>query len=92
MSRARRNWIDAFYCIGVAATLTCLTLILAGNTELFWPFEHRSLPLSWEFAGAALFAFLAAEFCHFPSLHVSLHGGAEDRSVERSPEFETVEP
>lgn len=63
MSRVRRNWIAVFYWIGVAATLGCFALVVAGNTELFGRFEHRGFPLSWIVGGAAVVAFLAAEAC-----------------------------
>jgi hypothetical protein len=90
MPRTRRIWIDAFYSIGVAATLACIALILASNTDLFWRFEHRRFPLSWGLASVAMLAFLAAEICHFLVL---LPGRVEDRSPEPSLEweFETVE-
>jgi hypothetical protein len=64
MSTARRNWIAAFYWIGVAMTVACFAFILAGNTELAGRFEHRGFPLSWVFGGVAVVAFLAAEACH----------------------------
>jgi hypothetical protein len=63
MSSIRRNWIAVFYWIGVATTLGCLALIVAGNTELFGRFEHRGLPLSWIVGCVAVVAFLAAEAC-----------------------------
>ena len=64
MSTVKRIWTTGFYWIGVAMTLACFAFVLAGNTELFWRFEHRGFPLSWAFAGAAVLAFLGAEFCH----------------------------
>ena len=64
MFTARRNWIAAFYWIGVIATLGCFALLLAGNTEFAWGFEHRGFPLSWIVGCAAVIAFLAAEACH----------------------------
>jgi hypothetical protein len=88
MSRVRQNWMAAFYWIGVASTLTGLALILAGNTELLWRFEHRGFPLSWGLVGAAVLAFLAAEICHFPVL---LPGRIENRSPEHSPKLEAIE-
>ena len=45
MSSVRRNWIAVFYWLGVAMTLGCFALIVAGNTELFGRFEHRGFPL-----------------------------------------------
>lgn len=64
MSTVRRNWIAAFYWIGVIMTLGCFALVLAGNTDVAWRFEHKGFPMSWVFAGAAVFSFLAAEACH----------------------------
>jgi len=61
MSTAKRIGIG-FYWIGVATTIACFALIVAGNTELLGRFEHRGFPLSWTFAGIAVLAFLAAEF------------------------------
>ena len=50
MSTAKRNWTvglyDGSYWIGVAMTLACFALVVAGNTELIWRFEHTRLPLS----------------------------------------------
>ena len=63
MSSVRRNWIAVFYWIGVATTVGCLALIVAGNTELFGRLEHRGLPLSWIVGCVAVVAFLAAEAC-----------------------------
>jgi len=63
MFSVRRNWIAAFYWIGVAMTLGCLALVVGGNTELFGPFEHRGFPLSWIAGCVAVVAFLAAEAC-----------------------------
>jgi hypothetical protein len=71
MSGIRRNWIAVFYWIGVATTLGCLALIVAGNTELFGPFEHRGLPLSWIAGCVAILAFLAAEACGSGSTQAS---------------------
>jgi hypothetical protein len=89
MSTPERSWTTGFYWIGVAMTLTCFALVLAGNTELGWRFEHRGFPLSWAFAGAAVLAFLAAEFCHSV---FSLSSDAEDRSSQLSTEWEATEP
>jgi len=95
MSNTKSSWrvgvYDGFYWIGIAMTLVCFGLILSGNTEPLWRFEHRSFPISWAFAGAAVLAFLAAEFCHFA---LSLPAVAEEKIEERSefsPEWEAVE-
>ena len=88
MSTARRNWMVAFYWIGVTMTLACLAFVMAGNTELLGRFEHRSFPLSWAFGGAAVLAFLAAEACHpaFPGATK-----AEDRESPLASELEAAE-
>lgn len=88
MSTSKRNWTAGFYWIGVAMTLAFFALVLAGNTELGWRFEHRGLPLSWAFAGVAVLAFLAAEFC---DSIFSLPSEAEDRSSQLSKEWEAAE-
>jgi hypothetical protein len=88
MSIAKRIWPAGFYWIGVAMALACFGFVLAGNTELVWRFEHKGFPLSWAFGGAALLAFLAAEFCHSA---VFLPRDAEARTSQLSPEFEAAE-
>jgi len=69
-------------------TLASLALILAGNTDLGWGFEHEGFPLSWAFAGSAALAFLAAEFS--PSAFSS-PSEAEDESPQFSPDFEVAD-
>ena len=92
MSTAKRNWTAglyaSFYWIGIAMTLGCFALVLAGNTGLVWRFEHPGFPLSWAFGGAAVLAFLAAEYCDPAFSHTR---EAEDRSQQPSPEWETAE-
>jgi hypothetical protein len=88
MTTVRQNWIAAFYWIGVAMTLACFALVLAGNTELLGRFEHRRFPLSWAFGGGAIFAFLAAERCHFIFRHPR---EAENRSLRLAPELEVAQ-
>jgi hypothetical protein len=63
VSTAQRTWTTGFYWTGITLSGACLVLILAGNTELAWRFEHASFPLSWAFAGVAVLAFVAFEFC-----------------------------
>jgi hypothetical protein len=77
---------DAFYWIGIAATLVCFALILAGNTELLWRFEHTGFPLSWAVGALAVVSFLAAELCPVQS------SAAPDYEGEYAPstELETV--
>ncbi len=88
MSTAKRHSSAGFYWIGVAMTLACFALVLAGNTELLWPFEHTQFPLSWVFGGGAILAFLAAEFCHIP---VSRPSEEEEESSQLSAEWEAAE-
>jgi len=88
MSTIQHNLATAFYWIGVALALACLAFIAAGNTEFFWRFEHAGLPLSWAFAGAAIIAFAAFEFCDYSS---SVPSEAEDRSSPISLEWEAFE-
>jgi len=88
VSVAQKSWTAALYWIGVAMTVACLVLTVAGNTELLWRFEHTGLPLSWALAGAAVLAFVAFEFCDSDS---SRPREAENRSSQLSPEWEAVE-
>ncbi len=62
MATAKRSLTAGSYWIGIVMTLSCLALILAGNTELLWRFEHRGFPLSWVFGCAAILAFLVCEY------------------------------
>ena len=62
MSESRRKWASGLYWIGVVMTLTCIALVLAGNSEALHRFEHTGLPLSWALGGVAIIAFLGAEF------------------------------
>jgi hypothetical protein len=64
VATTKRNWTDGFYWIGVALTLGCFALVLAGNTEFGWMFEHSRLPVSWILGGAAVATFLVADLCH----------------------------
>jgi hypothetical protein len=88
MSSVRRNWIDAFYWIGVTMTLACFAFVIAGNTELAGRFEHRGFPLSWAFGVVAVLAFLAAEACHTASSRAI---ETEDRISPLASELEAVE-
>jgi hypothetical protein len=75
----------AFYWTGVFLTVACLALILAGNAEPVYRFEHTAFPLAWGLAGAAVLAFLAAEFRDSPE------ADAEELSAQPVPEWESVE-
>jgi hypothetical protein len=88
MSTAKRHSSAGFYWIGVALALACFGLVLAGNTEGLWQFEHAQVPLSWLFGGTAILAFLAAEFCHIPG---PVPVEEEEEISEFSPEWEAVE-
>jgi len=61
MSESRRKWAAGLYWIGVVMTLTCIALVIAGNSETLHRFEHTGFPLSWALAGFAIIAFLGAE-------------------------------
>lgn len=52
-----------FYWIGVAMTLACIGLVLAGNTKWGYRLEHMEYPVSWVLAGVGVLAFLAREVC-----------------------------
>ena len=88
MSRAMRNWAVGFYWIGAAMALASLVLILARNSELLWPFEHRVVPLSWAIGGGSILAFLAYELlpASFPRSR-----DAEGRSSQPDTDWETLE-
>ena len=92
MFTTKRDWTVGFYAgffwLGIAMTLACLALIVAGNTELLYRFEHTRFPLSWAFAGIAVLAFIATEFCHPAGAPAA---EAEDGSPQLAPEWETVE-
>jgi len=85
MSTTRQTWSTSFYWIGVAMTLACFALVLAGNTELLGRFEQRGLPLSWMCAGFAAMAFLLAEFAS------SAASNEQDESSRLAVEFEAAE-
>jgi FtsH-binding integral membrane protein len=88
MSSTQRILATAFYWIGVGMALACLALIVAGNTEFLWQFEHTGFPLSWVFAGAAILAFAAFELSDDGS---SVEAEAADRTAQLSMEWEAVE-
>lgn len=77
-----------FCGLGLVMTLATLALILAGNTEFAYRFEHTRFPLSWGFAAVAILAFLAAEFCQ-PGYTQTREAEPED--AELIPEWEAVE-
>ena len=88
MSTAKRNWIAGFYWMGVAMALACFALVLTGNTDLVWRFEHSGFPLSWAFAGAAILAFLSTEFCYSAFF---VPAKVKDPTSQLSAEWETAE-
>jgi len=87
MSTAKRIGNAGFYWIGVTATMACFALILAGNADLLWRFEHRGFPLSWAFAVAAVLAFLAAELSDSVP---ALPDEAQDSGLRTAPEWEAA--
>jgi hypothetical protein len=68
-----------FYWIGVAASVACITVVVARDNDLFSRFEHRGMPLSGVLAGVAALAFLVAELCD------ALYGPGESRQQESLP-------
>jgi hypothetical protein len=88
VSRAMRNWTDGFYWIGTAMALACFALVVAGNTDLLWRFEHRVFPLSWAIGAGSVLAFLAFEFCPSAS---SRSSDAEDRIWQPYTDWEVAE-
>ena len=88
MSTSKRIWTGGLYWGAVAMSLGCFALVLAGNTETVWRFEHVAFPLSWTFGIAAMVAFLAAEFFHPAS---SLPSRTADLISQPSPEWEAAE-
>ena len=57
------KWATGFYWIGVAMTVGCVGLVLAGNTKWGFRLEHMDYPVSWVMAGIGVLAFLAGEIC-----------------------------
>jgi hypothetical protein len=53
----------AFYWAGVVMAFACIAVVLVGNTQTVYRFEHARFPLLWAFAGVTVIAFLAAELC-----------------------------
>jgi hypothetical protein len=92
MSTTKRNRTVGLYAgcywIGMVMTLACLTLILGGNTEALYRFEHAGFPLSWAFAAGAMLAFMTAELCHPADLVTSEQ---EDKNSQLTPEWDAVE-
>jgi hypothetical protein len=52
----------AFYWLGIALSVVCVSLVLARNTALLSRFEHAEFPLAWAAGLTAIVAFLAAEY------------------------------
>jgi hypothetical protein len=88
MSTSERNWATGFCCIGVVMTVACLALILAGNTESAYRFEHTGFPLSWACAAGAVLAFLAAELCQSADSSTDVE---EPAHPEIAPRMDAVE-
>ena len=81
------RWTSGFYWMGVTLTGVFLALVSASNSDLGWQFEHRGFPLSWGFAGAAMLAFVAGEYCH----HTFRPQPREGRSSQMAPEWDAAE-
>ena len=84
---SKHRWAKMFYSLGVAMTFVCFALVLSGNTDLLWRFEHQGFPLSWAAAGLAILAFLGAELT---STGVP-PAQAEVQISDLAPELEAVE-
>jgi hypothetical protein len=82
VATTKRNWTDGFYWIGVALTLGCFALVLAGNTEFGWTFEHSRFPVSWILGGAAVATFLVADVCHRAFSHDVEEAPVQSESLE----------
>jgi hypothetical protein len=93
MSTAKGNLIAGSYWTGIAMTLVCLALMLAGNTDPVWLFEHRGFPLSWVFGCAAIFAFLVCELCQsvFPRPSDPRRDETEEHESQFAPAWESAE-
>ncbi len=86
--RSRTAFLYAvFYWIGIVMIIACLAVILVGNTEAVYRFEHTRFPLSWAFATVAILAFLAAEFCHA----IDSMPGETEEDAELVPDWKVIE-
>jgi hypothetical protein len=47
----------------VMMAFACIAVVLVGNTQTVYRFEHTRFSLLWAFAGVTVIAFLAAELC-----------------------------
>lgn len=59
----RTDAFYVFYWAGVTMAFASIAVVLVGNTEIVYRFEHARFPLLWAFAGVTVAAFLAAELC-----------------------------
>ena len=96
MSTNDRSWPTlsaGFHCAGMVMTLTSVTFILAGNTDLFYRFEHNPFPLSWAIAVLAILAFVVAELTSPTKVLEceALARDAKDESSRFAPEWEAVD-
>ena len=82
------GFFTVLYWIGIAMTLSCVALILMGNTDFAYSFEHTGLPLSWTLAGIGVLAFIVAELFH---PFVSTTGEDEDAISQPVPECDAIE-
>ena len=65
ISKSRSTgFFKGLYWTAMVMTLSCIALVLSGNTDWGYGFEHTRIPLSWVLGGIAIFAFVVAELCH----------------------------
>jgi hypothetical protein len=86
--RQNAGFFVGLYWVGIAMTLSSLALILTGNTDFAYGFEHTGLPLSWTLAGIGVLAFMVAELC-YPSVSTTMED--EDGISQSAPECEAIE-
>lgn len=75
----------AFYWAGVITALACVVVVLAGNTQAVYRFEHARFPLLWVFAGVTVIAFVAAELCLLSAHRNDKQGDGSSRVPQAAP-------
>ena len=62
MSKAQTVIQRISYWMGIALSVLCLGLVLAGNTRTVSQLEYAKMPLAWLFGILAIVAFMGAEY------------------------------